>query len=916
MSDFTFNPSPFPALDNGNDLMLRVPFKNFANGKAVLGTNFVQLITNIVDVEDPARSTSVALNLFDMEYFLNEARNSDATHFTLNILGGRNRNLLVSIYESRSAEGLADTANLEQALITGNNGVLPIVLASNPARPSLKLQTPPTITANANGQSLTMSNAVIRVNFPTNVGNSTLLNARVFVVSKNHSGVSSQSASVTLQISQTDLMNKYIDITMTTPTTDIARDSDVYFYGSVDNIRGESEISEKLSFNVSVKVSIAPQILSALSFEDGKSQVTISFWAYNKNKNHHMTVYAKATSSLDNTDVLVNVIPTNINFMLDDVLPAGEVLTDAPKHFAVTKTLTTIGGNPLSAYTAYRLVAVIHANQVTNTNLADLRQTSLPLTSSPTSNTDKTLVAVRKLRTADNVSVTSTSAYNVSIKELTVSSALNDPSSLLNNSSYFRYSLRAKSSGVVVDSENNAQGDRLLRNMIAKIPNDEKFEVVVLIFILMSPELLAFVANLDEYLTIGLDGNRYYQMGTVTGNETFKPIESNLVPLPKNFRLGTAKVGATNRLTTSFETPKDALPSGYKYHSASFQFVEGIEPNFSVPAKLLTNSAGDSTHVVNAVAGDLNEDNVVDLPNVNPIDGNYFSARARLAIVNGASVVHSEWVNVPNYRAPLLLSSAPSNLAVSNANPSKNPATQLKLAVGCLSPANLTGLPVHWTTSATQKIAPVSVHYSIKNSWGVTIEEYEHLLKESEVNDYLEGSQAKTFELFSKPSSLVLQGGEKVYTKAALSYALFNKESGAWKSVQSSVKGSETAAAAEHTAVEGIVIEYVSLAQTPAATAPGVRNVDNNGMTSLKVSAKIKMNGNNIADTTVRALIQHKIGNQQVGYQQVYDAPMTYYASTDLWHTSSLYPSANVDYNSCSLGVIADHPSGTKIKLA
>jgi hypothetical protein len=611
--------------------------------------------------------------------------------------------------------------------------------------------------------------------------------------------------------------------------------------------------------------------------------------------------------------------PQNVSFT-KDVTKINSVLNN------VTTTLVDFVSGDV-----YAFIAVQHDDAFLvgkSVDISTIGANAPPLTQSKASNqkmgvtlalVDKTYKFISGTQNYD--SVTKVLSFSPSV---VTSSGAALPTPLPNDTNYiYEYSFNSsKKTPSKIDSARNAGGIYTVPNIfVDKSPiGDDVYTLTATISYMLSDYALQSIENPSNEPSLYVhpdlsNANKKSSVLVATYSSTTKKGRTTEdVPLLKALDLGlTMNILGVRKLVAYWNADYDA---SFRIQSVQLEVMKGFAGTPSSGANsfipLVLSSA---TPFPTQVTPNINGTDVADVyvfNEIGTVSGNpavfsatalsgSFTVRARATVAdkqNGDNLITSGWA-YDSYEVDPVIMNGPTAVSIASVAASVGKSFNVSFTAPARTAISSLSVPSTWGTSYT--IALKSALVSLFDNDSKLIDSKVYTFSDAENATFATAPVAVAAVSFTELQNLV--AGSNVYAEVQLTYA--KKDS---TLVQAGAKSDRNAS---YVSVSpSISVSEVTLTQDPPATGTGNRKVNDVGMTTLKVSGKVTLNGLLPAGATVTAVIS--AADIQGGANTVLHT-MTYDASDETWSTANLYPNVAVNYKSAIVLVIANHPGSSNV---
>jgi hypothetical protein len=690
-------------------------------------------------------------------------------------------------------------------------------------------------------------------------------------------------------------------------------DSTVKFYAKCEANDYESALSAFESANASIRL-LAPVLSSAKSFQDKK--VTVSG-----------TIKQSSTAS-HKYSILAQKMQENVNLSTTGWLPTDNVNIAVPSQVGATaqtvsfsKDVTKVNGGDLDLGEVYAFIAVQHSGDFELNKSVDIsaKVNPPPLDQSVASSAktavtvahfDKTLVFSAGSQSGGNATTPALSFAPVFRTSIGAAAVLPTNDGIL----YDWYFSSAKKGQI--NKGHNASGISAIPspNIFVDptpIENDEYTFTATISYFVSSFAISKIEGTPD--LTYSLhpqNGQNVVSLASFTTKS--KKAKSSLdVPVLKNLDLGITLVTGARKLTASYQSEFDKTV--LTLNAVELQVMKGIAGTGDTGFNPLSFASNSSVTTYNAEKNSSDIKDVIifnDLYTVgastpytqlsNSNLSGVFTVRARCKYTDKDTnaPVDFAWV-YDSYEVASSIMNAPKSVTIASVASTKGKSFSVTFVVDKKS--DIIGLPASWG-SPSEPILD-SARVNLFNSDGKVITSYTYKFSAAENVTFIT-SDVTVDKLSPKEfTELELAAGEFVYAEVSIVYM---KKDSTLTSV--GAKNDRNAAGSYEIVSPNIQVGDITLTQNPPLlTASGFRKVDNNGMTSLKISAKVDFGGLDRSDVGVGVKAIMAAANN------AYEHNLTWDSATETFVSGDITPNTKLNYKDALVLVIATHPKSSNV---
>ena len=690
-------------------------------------------------------------------------------------------------------------------------------------------------------------------------------------------------------------------------------DSTVKFYAKCEANDYESALSAFESANASIRL-LAPVLSSAKSFQDKK--VTVS------------GTIKQSSNATHKYSILAQKMQENVNLSPTGWLPTDNVNIAVPSQVGATaqtvsfsKDVTKVNGGNLDLGEVYAFIAVQHSGDFELSKSVDIsaKVNPPPLDQSVASSAktavtvahfDKTLVFSAGSQSGGNATTPALSFAPVFRTSIGAAAVLPTNDGIL----YDWYFSSAKKGQI--NKGHNASGISAIPSPNVfidptPIENDEYTFTATISYFVSSFAISKIEGTPD--LTYSLhpqNGQNVVSLASFTTKS--KKAKSSLdVPVLKNLDLGLTLVTGARKLTASYQSEFDKTV--LTLNAVELQVMKGIAGTGDTGFNPLSFASNSSVTTYNAEKNSSDIKDVIifnDLYTVgattpytqlsNSNLSGVFTVRARCKYTDKDTnaPVDSAWV-YDSYEVASSIMNAPKSVTIASVASTKGKSFSVTFVVDKKS--SIIGLPASWG-SPSEPILD-SARVNLFNSDGKVITSYTYKFSAAENVTFIT-SDVTVDKLSPKEfTELELAAGEFVYAEVSIVYM---KKDSTLTSV--GAKNDRNAAGSYEIVSPNIQVGDITLTQNPPLlTASGFRKVDNNGMTSLKISAKVDFGGLDRSDAGVGVKAIMAAANN------LYEHNLTWDSATETFMSADITPNTKLNYKDALVLVIATHPKSSNV---
>jgi hypothetical protein len=702
----------------------------------------------------------------------------------------------------------------------------------------------------------------------------------------------------------------------------------------------DGPFSQSISADASIRL-VSPVLTSVKSLQDKK--ITVNGTIQQRPANNTTRKYSILAQKSER-----NVALSASAWMITDVMnvdvpvPTGGA---SPQNVSFTKDITkinSVANNTSSSLVdfvsgdVYAFIAVQHDGAFTVGKSIDISipttdTTAPPLTQSKASNqkmgvtlalVDKSYKFVSGTQNYDSVS----KVLSFTPGFLTSSSGALPTTALPNDSNYiYEYIFSSsKKTPSKIDSARNAGGISTVPNIfVDKAPiTEDVYTLTATISYMLSDYALQSIENSSNEPSLYIhpdlsNANTKSSVLVATYSSTTKKGRTaEDVPLLKGLDLGiTMNKDGVRKLVASWIADYDA---SFKIQNVHLEVMKGFSGSASSGANsftpLVLNSASGSGFPTQ-VSASINSADVADVyvfNDVGTVSGTpltfspavlsgSFTVRARAVVAdkqNGDNSIISGWA-YDSYEVDPVVMNGPTLVSIAPVAASVGKSFNVAFTTPAKTNINANSVPSTWGTSYTVILKSALVSLFDNDSKLITSKVY--TFSDAENATFITSTVVVSGVAFTELQNLV--AGSNVYAEVQITYA--KKDS---TLVQAGAKSDRNLS---YVSVSpSISVTEVSLSQDPAVVIAGNRKVNDVGMTSLKVSAKINLNGLSTADANVTAVISAAASQ---GGANAVTHTMTYDSSLETWVSGVLYPNIAVNYKTAVVLVLANHAGSSNV---
>jgi hypothetical protein len=242
---------------------------------------------------------------------------------------------------------------------------------------------------------------------------------------------------------------------------------------------------------------------------------------------------------------------------------------------------------------------------------------------------------------------------------------------------------------------------------------------------------------------------------------------------------------------------------------------------------------------------------------------------------------------------------APKSVAIASVASTKGKSFSVTIVVDKKS--SIIGLPASWGSPSEPTLDSAKVN--LFNSDGKVITSYTYKFSAEENVTFLTADVTVDKLSPKEFTELELAAGEFVYAEVSITY---KKKDSTLTSV--GAKNDRNASGSYEIVSPNIVIGDIILTQDPVlANASGFRQVDNNGMTTLKISAKVNFGGLDRTDAGVVVKAVMSAANN------IYEHVLGWDSATESWVLAGIVPNTKLNYKDALVMVVATHPKSSNV---
>jgi hypothetical protein len=694
-------------------------------------------------------------------------------------------------------------------------------------------------------------------------------------------------------------------------------DSTVKFYAKCEANDYESALSAFESVNASIRL-LAPVLSSAKSFQDKK--VTVS------------GTIKQSSNETHKYSILAQKMQENVNLSPTGWLPTDNTNIAVPSQVGATaqtvsfsKDVTRVNGNILDLGEVYAFIAVQHSGNFELNKSVDISANANPppldqsvASSAKTAVTvahfDKTLVFSAGSQSGGNATTPALSFTPVFRTSIGAAADLPTNDGIL----YDWYFSSAKKGQI--NKGHNASGISAIPspNIFVDptpIENDEYTFTATISYFVSSFAISKIEGTPD--LTYSLhpqNGQNVVSLASFT-TKSKKAKSSIDVPVLKNLDLGLTLVEGARKLTASYQSEFDKTV--LTLNAVELQVMKGIAGTGDTGFNPLSFASSSSVTTYNAEKNSSTDIKDVIIFNdlytvgaTTPYDqlsssnlSGVFTVRARCKYTDKDTnaPVDSAWV-YDSYEVASSIMNAPKSVAIASVASTKGKSFSVTFVVA--KKEEITGLPASWGSPSEPTLD--SARVNLFNSDGKVITSYTYKFSAAE-NVTFSTADVTVDKLSPKEfTELELAAGEFVYAEVSIVYM---KKDSTLTSV--GAKNDRNITGSYEIVSPNIQVGDITLTQNPPLlTASGFRTVDNNGMTSLKISAKVDFGG---LDRTEQGVVVKAIMAAVTGANNLYEHALTWDSPTEAFVSADITPNPKLNYKDALVLVIVTHPKSSNV---
>lgn len=876
---FTFATTGNSAFHNGQNLELKLALQT-ADTLSTDTSNLSVVLTNLTTLSE--NPTVLTLNNWQLNdifqgKYPNYSINDAGTVVTLNLpLNSSIKSVQVVAKEN-------DKNGNELPLLNTT-----VNIKARPSTPILSVKSAITFGLNTNGNGVVVTGGTLSVTPAYGEGTTKIL---LCMRGVNPSGSNFSEQVSTWPVPTTGPTTVNIQLNAAN-LFDMQADSTNYLCVQSENDQGESDYSNSISFEASVR-QVTPTLLTAKSLENAKVTVTGSLNPVNA----YYSVLA--STSYNPSDPQKNWYQTNIT---------NVAITTASQP-AFTQSVTQFKGAALNSGQVYNFVVIQHASQllINNNEVAvDPSLAAVPLTQSTIS---AVLSAVPVTYVPSSVDFDVSSQSYVDSKLIfapTISNAVSIPP---NMNAFFDFKISGVSRGEIKNATNNYAVPSAAHYTVSNPVKGAQYVLSLkLDYMLTTPQVAAITGT--AALAIYTDpstGFKYASVFSQSKTVTQNPSEDD-VPLITDLSLGGVTIGQHMALSLTHVAPSSNTMNalGVSVQKYEIQLIKGNSGNpSSFPADQLIalNADGTKTLTVAASSPSNIPNGTTDAPEyhilkqylggaVVPATPGHYCAQIRSVFNSNSGIIYGKY-QPANFEMLETALSAPASVTVSSAlGTSGSTGSSVSVSYQAVQTSAVVGKPTNW--SGLKAVAAIC---SLLDKDGKIIA----------------GPATKSFtaaELAANPSGDVmssmnfsgLTSGTLLYGRVKMVYQRLSAVS----ELMPDVKDGSTLQSALYAIKSDATIASVKLSQTPFSSNP--RGIDSNGGTSYKVTVIADVGNNDPNSLQVKAVAPAVVAGVT---HHVHD--LAYDSAKKEWSVT-LSPVANYDYakNQVHVFLISAHNVDSK----
>ena len=863
---FTFASTGSSAYHNGQNLEIKLALQN-ADTISADTSNVTISVTNLTNLsENPTVTTIYNWQLNDILLgngkYPNSSINNEGTVVTLNLPLDPSMKSVQVVAKENDKHGTERT--LLSALVN---------IKSRPSTPTISVKSALTFSLNGAANGVMVTGGTLSVTPASGEGTTQIL---LFQRGTNSAGTNFMQQVASYPVPQTG-PNTVIIHLATANLVDMQADSVNYLNVQSENDQGESNYSNSISFEASVRQA-TPKLLSAKSFENAKVTLTGSMNPVNA------SYYSVLGSSEYNpADPLQNWYPTNVT----------NVAITAGSQPAFTQSVTQFKGAVLASGQVYNFTLIQHATALLLNNnevSVDPLLAAVPLTQSSISNV---LSAVPLAYVPSNVALNASSqsfADNKLIFGPTITNAASIPP---NMNAFFDFKVNGSSKGEFANATGSYSVPPATYYTVTGPAKGAHYELSLrLDYLLTAPQIAAITGT--PALSIYTDPSTHFNYASVFSQSKTvvqNPSEED-VPAILDVALSTVSVGPNVALAVTHVAPSNTAMTTLgvdveKYEIQMIRGTPGNPPNFTEDQLVSLNADGTKTLTVNAgspsnIPGgpmDAAEYHILKQYSggvVVPIQTGHHSARIRALFVSNSGIINGKW-QYANFEMLEKALSAPASVSVSPAlAPTGSNGSSVTVSYQAVPTSSVIGIPSGW--SGVKAVAAVCSLYD----------------KDGKI---LTGPQTRSFtsaEHTANPngdvaSSMTFHGllsDTLLYARVRIIYQRLSQGG----ELMADVKEASQLQSALYGIKSDVTVASVRLQQTP--NSQNARGLDSNGGNSFIVSATIAAGNNDVNSIQVKAIVPANVNGSPV-----YVHNLVYDTIKKEWTSPTLTPITGHDYS-------------------
>lgn len=859
---FTFATTGNSAFHNGQNLELKLALQT-ADTISTDTTNLSVVLTNLTTLSQ--NPTVLTLNNWQLKDIVqgkypNSSINDAGTVVTLNIpLNSSIKSVQVVAKEN-------DKNGNERPLLNTQVNIKAV-----PSTPTLSVKSAITCGLNNNGNGVVVTGGTLSVTPASGEGTTKIL---LFQRGVNTTGGNfSEQASVwTVPTTGPTTVNIQLNAAN---LFDMQADSTNYLCVQSENDQGESDYSNSISFEASVR-QVTPTFLTAKSLENAKVTVTGSI---NPINSAYYSVLA--STSYNPSDPQKNWYQTNIT---------NVAITTASQP-AFTQSVTQFKGAALTSGQVYNFVVTQHASPlVINNNevSVDPLLPAVPLTQSTIS---AVLSAVPVTYVPSSVDLDASSQSYVDNKLIFTPTISNAGSIPPNMNAFFDFKINGVSKGEIKNATNNyAVPSAAYYTVSSPVKGAQYVLSLKLDYMLTTPQVAAITGT--AALAIYTDpstGFKYASVFSQSKTVTQNPSEDD-VPLLTDLSLGSVTIGQHMALSLTYVAPSSNTMNalGVSVQKYEIQLMKGNSGNpSSFPADQLIalNADGTKTLIVAANSPSNIPNGTTDAPEYHVLKqysggavvaatSGHYCAQIRAVFYSNSGIIYGKYQQA-NFEMLEIALSAPASVTVLPVlGTSGSTGSSVSVSYQAVQTSDVVGKPINW--SSLKAVAAICSLFD-KDGKSIT-----GPATKSFTAAELAANQGGDFTSSMNFSGLT--PGTLIYARVRIVYQRLS----AAGDLMPDVKDGSTLQSALYAIKSDATIASVKLSQTPISSNP--RGLDANGGTSYKVTVTADVGNNDPNSLQVKAIAPAIVAGVT---QHVHD--LGYDSAKKEWFVT-LSPVANYDY--------------------